>query len=528
MNSSAPAVTVAHHATPLIPLGSIVPSKLNPRKNFNAQKLEELANSIKARGVLQPILVRPINGKGTFEIVAGERRWRAAKIAGLAEIPANSRTLTDAEALECTVIENNQRSDLHSLEEAEGFEALLKCKHSDGRVYTADDIAAKIARSKSYVYQKLKLCELCEPARKAFYAGDLDFSRAILIARIHGEALQKKALAEIGGERMGARDAQNHVQRNYMLSLERAPFPIKDATLHAKAGGCDTCQKRTGAQPELFMDIKSGDVCTDPVCFGEKRAANSERAVKIAKEKGIQVITGAEAKKIAPYGARSSLYGYESLEHQVHVGSGKYKPLSQVLGKDAPPSALLQDPSTGDLIEVVKASDAKKILAAKVKDSAPAREAKIRKQQRAQEERQKRERELRKRIYFAGRDHVAKQGIGLDDLRVVVSATWGRLWNDHQKAIAPWWVEREDKRGRPVDRIAALEREIKTMKSEDLIRLLMDCTMVHEIHAIGGLTSKGAATVEAFAKRHGVNLVAVKREAVKERSAAPKAKAAQK
>jgi ParB/RepB/Spo0J family partition protein len=114
------------------------------------------------------------------------------------------RELSDAQALELQIIENNQREDLHPLEEAEGYEALLKCAHEDGRKYTVDDIVAKIARSRSYVYQKLKLCELCDEARKAFYAGTIDFSRAILLARIAGVDLQRKALKEITAPPSGA------------------------------------------------------------------------------------------------------------------------------------------------------------------------------------------------------------------------------------------------------------------------------------------------------------------------------------
>jgi ParB/RepB/Spo0J family partition protein len=524
MATSAPAAAPLQ-STPSISLAAIFPSKLNPRKTFNPQKLEELKDSIKNRGVLQPILVRPNGKPGAYEIVVGERRWRAAKMAGLADIPANARSMTDAEALECAIIENKDRDDLHPLEEAEGYEALLKCKHTDGRVYTPDDIAAKIGRSKSYVYQKLKLCDLCADARKAFYAGNLDFSRAILIARIHGESLQKKALAEIAGDRMSAREAQQHVQRTYMLALDRAPFPIKDATLHAKAGACHTCPKRSGAQPELFADLKSGDVCTDPVCFGEKRAAALARDVELAKSKGVQVITGAEAKKVAPYGAHQNapLNGYERLDKEIHSG-GKWKTLAEVLGKDAPPTVLLQDPSTGDLAKVVKSTDAKKVLATKVKDSPVAREAKLRKEQRAREEKLKRERELRQRIYFASRDHLAKHGLGPEDLRLIVANTFDRLWNEHQKAIAAWWIPADDARGRKVERQRELEKKIKTMSGGDLLRLLADCAMVHEIQAMPGGVSRAADTVEAFAKRHGVDVPAVKREASKEQRAAAKPK----
>jgi ParB/RepB/Spo0J family partition protein len=182
---------------PTVLVSALTAFKLNPRKHFDAKAMQELTDSVKAQGVVQAIVVRPNGKPGTYEIVAGERRWRAAKAAGLAEIPATIRELTDAQALELAVIENNQRENLHPLEEAEGYEALLKQKHANLSKYTVEDLMAKIGRSKSYVYQRLKLLDLCEEARKAYYAGKLDYSKAVLIARIAGVELQRKALKEI-------------------------------------------------------------------------------------------------------------------------------------------------------------------------------------------------------------------------------------------------------------------------------------------------------------------------------------------
>lgn len=146
-------------------LEAIVASKTNPRKHFDAAALKELAESIAKHGVLQAILVRPNGADGKFELVAGERRWRAAKLAQLDRIPVTVRELSDTEALELQVVENLQRTDLHPLEEAEGYESLMKCQHADGRTYTADEIAAKVGKSRSYVYSRLKYTALCKEAR---------------------------------------------------------------------------------------------------------------------------------------------------------------------------------------------------------------------------------------------------------------------------------------------------------------------------------------------------------------------------
>jgi ParB/RepB/Spo0J family partition protein len=518
-----------------IALTALSPFKLNPRKHFGEAALNGLAASIKAQGVVQPILVRPNGGTGKYEIVVGERRWRASKLAGLTDIPANVRELTDAQALEVAVIENNQREDLHPLEEAEGYEALLKCKHEDGKPYTVDDIVAKIGRSRSYVYQKLKLCDLIEEGRKAFYAGKLDFSKAILLARIHGDELQKKALKEVtqgwGGEAMTARQAADHLQRNYMLALERAPFPIKDANLVAKAGACSECPKRTGNAPELFSDVKSGDVCTDPACFESKREAQILIVASQAKAKGLEVITGKDARRIAPHGTSSELKGYAALDRDVHTGDGGWKKLRAILGKDVPKVALLQDADTGTLVEVVKSVDVAPLLKAKLPKSTRSSGGSAdsyAKKQREQEQRHKTERELRRRMYFAGRDHLAKKGLAVEDVRLLVANTWERLWHEHKKAVAPWWIEADDSRGKKVDRIEALTKKVATMGGEDLIRLLVDCSMVYEIQDVNGHGGGArAANVEAFARRHGVDTAAIKRQASSEqrvKAAAKKAK----
>jgi ParB/RepB/Spo0J family partition protein len=349
---------------PVIPLAAITVSKTNPRKSFDQAKLDELTESVRLKGVINPILVRPTDGG--YEVVAGERRFKAAKAAGLAEIPATVKPLSDAEALELQVIENNQREDLHPLEEAEGFEALLKCKHADGSRYTVDDVAEKIGKSKSYVYKKMKLCDCCKDVRQAFYDGKIDFSKALLLAQIHGEKLQRQALEEItrpwiAGEPMTFRNAHHHVQQTYMLALEKAPFSTKDEKLVAKAGPCTTCPKRTGNAPELFADVKAGDMCTDPGCFSSKREAhhNAERQAAIAA--GRTVIGGKEAKKIKPYQHSELQGGYVSTEQRCWDDS-KNRTYGEIVGTKAEP-ALLDDPhAKGAFVKMFKLADIKEFL----------------------------------------------------------------------------------------------------------------------------------------------------------------------
>src|SRR6266849_4032120 len=144
-----------------IPLENIRESKTNPRGYFDQAKLAELAENIRQHGVLQPILVRPLpeGAAGTYELVAGTRRYRASKLAGRESIPASVRELTDAQCLELQLIENLQRADVHELDEARGYAALM---HLQPETYTVEVLAEKIGRSEKYVYARLRLTHLVD------------------------------------------------------------------------------------------------------------------------------------------------------------------------------------------------------------------------------------------------------------------------------------------------------------------------------------------------------------------------------
>lgn len=357
-----------------IPLGLIRPSKTNPRKSFDKASLEELAQSIRDKGVLQPILVRPAvaTGKSSddlYELIAGERRVRAAKTAGLEEIPAVVRDFSDVEVLEVQVIENLQREDLHPLEEAEGYEQLLKMRRRVGEgsaLYTVDDLAVKVGKSRAYIYARLKLCALVPEARKAFYDGKLNPSTALLVARIPVPELQKQAAKEIAHEveeyGMSVHQAADYVQRTFMLRLAEAPWPVADAQLLPAAGACTVCPKRTGNQRELFDDVKSADVCTDPKCFGEKKVAWAAKVRGEAEAAGRTIISGKEAKKIVPHEHSGRLEGgYVDLSERCYEDP-KDRNYRALLGKAAAEAVLLEDPHTGQLREVMQKAQVTKAL----------------------------------------------------------------------------------------------------------------------------------------------------------------------
>lgn len=276
----------------LIPADKIIPSAHNPRKRFSQEGLDGLAESIKENGLGQPILVRPLKDtktrKDCVEIVAGERRWRACKLAGLEAVPCMYIDLTDVQAREWQLLENLQREDVNEIEEAEGYQALM-----NDHGHTADQLVAKFGVSRAYIYGRLKLCALPTEARTAVYEGKMVASIAELIGRMPS-VHQVQATEEIVRNEMTFRDAADHIRRRYMLELVNASFPINDTKLLPKAGSCDKCPKRTGNAPDLFHDIKSADVCTDPDCFQEKGAAHTLRFLDAARKKGIPVHTDEE------------------------------------------------------------------------------------------------------------------------------------------------------------------------------------------------------------------------------------------
>ncbi len=371
-----------------IPLAKLLASKTNPRKRFDDKKLSELAESIKSQGILQPILVRGIEFPLAinYEIIAGERRYRAAKLAGLSEMPCIVRKLTDTQVLHAQVIENLQRDDLHKLEEAEGYERLLKEKDANGEPYTAESIGREVGKSKAYIYANLKLLALCEEARDAFYKGDLDASRALLIARMPVHTLQLKVLAKAvernawnGEHHLSYRGLRDMIQNEYMLDLDRAPFNIKDVNLTPKAGSCKDCEKRTGNQPELFDDVGSKDVCTDPVCHALKKTAHVLALQKAAEDKGNKLLMGKDAKKLIPNYMQSPEehlrdHGYATLDSKV-PGDDQKRTYEQMLkeaklltpakdtGKPTVGKTIVENPNkAGQLIETVSIEQAVKAL----------------------------------------------------------------------------------------------------------------------------------------------------------------------
>lgn len=180
------------------------PGKYQPRTHMNEAALKELADSIKAQGIIQPILVRPVSG-GRYEIIAGERRWRAARIAGLNAVPALVREVPDNAALAMALIENIQREDLNPLEQANGIQRLVA---EFGM--THDKAAEMVGRSRSAVTNLLRLLGLAEPVRDLVQQGKLDMGHARALLALTG--MQQIEIARLIAERgMSVRETEKLV-----------------------------------------------------------------------------------------------------------------------------------------------------------------------------------------------------------------------------------------------------------------------------------------------------------------------------
>lgn len=497
------------------PRDEIIPSKTNPRKRFDPEALQELAGSLRKHGILQPILCREHPTEpGKLELIAGERRWRAAGIAKLTHIPVRIIAVDDLEMLELQVIENLQRQDLHPIEEAESYEALLAA-NKDNADYGVNEMAVRLKKSRAYIYARLKLCDLEPEARTAFYEDKLTASVALLVARIPVRELQLKALHEVTtGETeqyysddegpMSARRAAEHIQENYMLELKRAVFPIAQADLVATAGACTSCTKRTGAQPELFSDVESADVCTDPTCFDQKKKAHIAKLAEAAEQTGQKVIRGETAEKIFPH-EHSSPRGFikpDSTPWQ-HLTEGKT--YAEILGDEMPPAVMIENPHSGELISMVPEKEVFKALASKgIKTSQEQHRERVKKE----EDKNKLERDSRRMtlesIHAVVSERIsAGETLQHEDLLMIAQASMARLWSDHRPTVCRLW-------GWDHKKHEEVRAGVDGLSAGQLALLLMEIAIAPEL-AVNSYSSNEPTYLVATAARYGVDLNATKK-----------------
>lgn len=264
-----------------IPWADLQVSPTNPRRRINDETIQSLSGSIRTKGILEPLIVR--QGDKKYEIVCGERRYRAAGIAELKEIPCLVRNLTDEEVLDIQIHENLHREDVHPMDEAYGYQVLkdkLKCD--------TKELALRVGKPEGYVVNRLKLNLLIKEVQKDIDDQYLPLSYALEIAKYSPE-IQKYIYAEVyrkegkykrdryvqipvKGEMVSWRNFIEWINTNIHRLLSRAPFDPKATNLRPDRLACSNCAERTGAIVSLFEANQVGrkDACLNPSCFFQK------------------------------------------------------------------------------------------------------------------------------------------------------------------------------------------------------------------------------------------------------------------
>jgi ParB/RepB/Spo0J family partition protein len=360
---------------------SIRPDPNQPRKEFDKEAMEQLAASIKARGILQPLLVRSIPqwtlhepdlvnkeihitspgqedivwppttrelagghlttlNQHQYEIIAGERRWRAAELAGLGTVPVIVRDdLDGAATFAVQMIENQQRANLTALEEADAIARQVGSRRLVDPKFKVETLAAELGISRQTAYGRMALTRLQPLLRQALTAGEIDTTVASLIATIPDPKMQLDLLDRIRQQKWRAwsfREVQQEIESDYRVSLKGAPFDQKadygepltklgDEPL--KLLPCSTCSKRSGNM-EILHEGSNPNVCTEPECFKAKVHAAMQVAKAKAEKKGAIVLTQEEFEK--EEGNRYVLADRECYEVQ---GEGQGKKWKELVGK---------------------------------------------------------------------------------------------------------------------------------------------------------------------------------------------------
>jgi len=267
----------------VIPLSQLIESPDNPRKTYDDASLAELADSIRELGVLQPLLVRPLNtykGKTRYEVVCGHRRARAARRAELDEVPCIVKCLDDRAATWSALVENAQREDVPPLEESDAIQRVVEAG------VTPEDIAARIGRPPRWVRDRLRLQHLQPPLAAMLTAGRLPLGGAVLLSALSVDQQTEVAVRVQGDSALPVAEVRRMISA-VSRALCNAPWGLHDASL-SERGACSVCPMRTGAQGELFGADTKDDRCLDTACYDTKKVAWLEHQA----EAGHTVIKG--------------------------------------------------------------------------------------------------------------------------------------------------------------------------------------------------------------------------------------------
>lgn len=513
-----------------IALEQLLESPFNPRTRFDDKALQELAETVRGVGVMQPLLVRPVTMPDgwsitragetmpAYEIVFGHRRFRAGRLAGVADVPVIVRDLTDAQAAQLQAIENVQREQLDPIEEARGYAHYLKV-HGVNK----DQLAKEVGLSRTHVYSRLKLLEAVPAVHEALRKGEIYEENALAIARIPHAKLQEKAIASLnsnhldledGGKR-SVRRIKDFLRERFTLKLSGAIFKIDDAALAPLAGPCTTCAKRSGNAPEFAdlaadtqkdwaKELRAGpDLCTDPDCFDAKKKAHLRAQADKLRTHGKTVVDGGKAR---------SAIGVDGRVKGAYIALKDVKALLAASKKKDLPKAselavvTIQNPRDGKTVEAVKVEDLPASVKPKQPTGARSSNSAADDKRVAENERIAKQRVLdcrvNKAVLVEVRHAAAGRPLTALALRLAVFVAFAGVdWNDRNLLAELHGFKNEDQLGDAIEKLPP----------DRLATLLLDCALIQNVDS----GYEKPEPLLAMAKELGVNVAEIRKRVEK-------------
>ncbi len=481
-----------------LPISQLVESPTNPRKRYDEGSLKELAHSIRSQGVLAPLLVRQVADEH-FEIVAGSRRFRAAKLAGSNAVPVRVVQMNDSDALVAQVIENLQRENVHPLEEAQGFRALLDLPDQQ---YNVSRIAERAGKTPAYVAGRLKLTELIPEVADAFLSERLGIGHALLIAKLPAPQQQEafkaafKSTWMTGGQTevlIPVKELAAWIETNLLLDLKAAPFDRADASLVPEAGSCHNCSKRTGANSLLFPE-SSHDACLDGSCYRNKVSAHVSASI----QRNPSLIQISSAWGTHANGVFGRGQYVEIISKPSRNGHGKLPAERKKCGYMSK-AIVVEGGDCGRILDICadQACDTHHAEARKARES----NERVRAQNREQEEQRKQEMVTRRRVLAAILDKISAP-LSKADLELIAREFIGRLPQEY-RAILSQRHSRMPINGKERKGDGEAGNTFKGLDETGYSRLLIELSLVETAH--NAYAQDAAERLEAVAKRYRVN-----------------------
>jgi ParB family chromosome partitioning protein len=492
-----------------LPITALVESPTNPRRRFSEERLQELAASFQSQGILAPLLVRELE-ESKYEVIAGARRLRAAKLAALDTVPVRVVALSDAAAIESQCIENLQREDIHPLEEALGFRALLELQDPG---YSPAVIAARCGKSEAYIQGRIKLTELIPPIAEAFLADRIGVGHALLIAKL--PAAQQQAAFSAAFRSMWTSDGNQQVlipvrelaawiESNILLELASAPFSKQDETLVPEAGACTTCSKRTGFNTLLFSDVRK-DSCTDPVCFRAKLDAHVAQTLE-TKPKLVQISSSWTSREGAPLG-RNRYVELEVKRNKPNGSAAKLSPAQKPCEKMS--EAIVMD--GGKRGQIVKVCSDPNCRVHHPDRLSPQKQERERAEERKRIEQEKLAITIRHRILAAVLAKVAAP-LKKSDLLLVAQYVIAHLPNAQVQTLAKRHKVEADKSSPSLESLVA--KRIASYDEGGLCRALLEVSLLDSAYQRGS-QGPGDPLLEA-AKRYRIDAAKIEKAAAQQ------------